>query len=177
VTTAMDRTLVAARALVGLRIFIAGHAADMRSFGFRSETQDVDTGDGEWFLHIQCAWRIEHEQKTVTGSCDWNEPSESDHDPGPEWDPARGGSLQEKRLRELFRDSNDSQRTIANKTPLLVVQDVSADVYGGLILILSGNYRLVVFPAGSRGEFWRLFRSDDLQSHYVFELEEHTSPG
>lgn len=48
----------------------------------------------------------------------------------------------------------------------LVVEGVDADDFGGAALSLSGGYRLVMFPAGSTGEDWRLFRPSS-RWHFV----------
>jgi len=54
-----------------------------------------------------------------------------------------------------------------NQTEHLVVEAVRADNYGGVTIQLSGGYRLVLFPAGSRGEDWRFFRPDTDGPHFV----------
>jgi hypothetical protein len=46
------------------------------------------------------------------------------------------------------------------------VEGVDADDFGGAVLALSGGYRIVIFPAGSTGEDWRLFRRSS-RPHFV----------
>jgi hypothetical protein len=111
-------------------------------------------------------------EKIVTGSFDWYEPAEAGAPAN--WDPAGGGSLQEARLRELFADYR-SLRTILNVTDLFVVEDLDVDNYGGLTIKLTDRFRLRVFPTGSRGEFWRIFRKGDLGSHCVCGVDEAVS--
>jgi hypothetical protein len=44
---------------------------------------------------------------------------------------------------------------------------VRADNCGGVTFQLSGGYRLVLFPAGIRGEDWRFFRPNTDDPHFV----------
>jgi hypothetical protein len=164
------KALAAVKRLIGLRIMLASHAADLRGFGFRMPGVDSDNSPDEWWLHILCSWRLESEETIVTGSFDWNQPLAAHSEWSADWDPAHGGSLEEDRLRVLFKDFG-SGRTIKNNTELFVVQDVDVSKYGDLELKLTGGLRLRVFPAGSRGEFWRVFRKDDLGSHFVCERD------
>jgi len=157
------------RNLLGLRIFTAGHAADMREFGLRHPDASDDSPEAEWFLHIQCSWRIESLSQIVTGSFDWFEPADRSQEMRPNWDPATGGSLQDSNLREVFQDPQRGDRRIQNRTDKLVVIEANSDNFGDLLVVLSGGFRLRVFPAGSRGEFWRVFKKGDLDSHFICE--------
>lgn len=165
--------LAALKPLMGLRLFNAGYAANMRTFGFcRVPVDPARTSEqAEWSFHISCSWRIECDRKIITGSFDWFEPAVPGEDPGEQWDPSSGGSLQEKKLRELFEHRDASSRVITNNTNLFVVEDVDVDVYGGVMIGLTGNYRLRVFPAGSRGEFWRIFEISNYKNYFVCELD------
>jgi len=117
---------------------------------------------------VACTWRLEKGDEIITGSFDWHEP-EDERIWSETWDPAYGGSLQESRLRSHFQDFDDRQRVIKNRTPYFTVLSACADEFGGFQLNLTGDYVLRAFPAGSRGEFWRLFDSDDPLSHFVLE--------
>ncbi|MEO7193078.1 MAG: hypothetical protein ABI051_18685 [Vicinamibacterales bacterium] len=57
----------------------------------------------------------------------------------------------------------------ANHGSLLVVEQVHGDDYGGASLELSGGYRLVLFPAGTQGEDWRIFQPSTDEPHFVIE--------
>ena len=57
-----------------------------------------------------------------------------------------------------------------NHTDLLVVEKVWASDFGDAILSLSGGYRLVIFPSGSCGEAWRIFRPG-AHPHFVVDEE------
>jgi len=50
---------------------------------------------------------------------------------------------------------------------LLVVEKVDADSFGGATICLSGGYRLVLFPASSRNEHWRLLQGATNEKHFV----------
>lgn len=152
--------------LRGLKLVRAAHAADMREFGFGSPDAH---GKADWWLHIQCSWRLESAESVITGSLDWHEPERSDSQIPDEWDPAHGGSLQDARLRATFADNDKSRLFLLNNTELLVVDSVHVDGYGDLSVELSGGFRIRAFPNGSTGEFWRIFKKNDLSSHYVCE--------
>lgn len=161
----------ALKSLVGLRLTVAAHAGSMRGFGFSPSTMEMGSGDkgAEWFLHISCSWRIDDEQEmtVLTGSFDWTEPESADEDPGPQWDPTKGGSLQEARLRELFQGSAGDQRILVNTNPSLIVVSVECTSYGDISLKFKEHYVLRVFVTGSRGELWRVFKKGELGSHFV----------
>ena len=58
----------------------------------------------------------------------------------------------------------------ANQPPStcsLSVEGVQADAYGGATIMFTDNCRLVIFPAGSRGEDWRIFQPGTNTSHVV----------
>jgi|SRR5579863_2149044 len=157
--------------LVGLQMFIATYAADLRGFGFRlpgSLKQDVE----EWHIHLQCCWRIESATKIITGSYDWYESAKPGDDLAEDWKPTAGGSLQDFKLRSLFAVKNDEKGPLYNATEDLVVTDAQANPLGDLTIVLSGGYTLRVLPSGSRGEQWRLFKRGDLDSHYVQEVSD-----
>lgn len=171
-----DRRLVflaALKPLIGLRLFNTGYAANMRTFGFSrlGAPVDVVSGESEWSLHISCSWRIESEGRIITGSFDWYQPADPRDDPGEQWDPVGGGSLQDKKLRELLDDNDRSKRVLMNRTDFLVVEGVDAEASGDVTIELTGSYRLRVFPAGSRGEFWRIFNMIDDKNYFVCELD------
>jgi len=158
--------------LIGLQIVAAGHAADLRGFGFGAISTEIGQRDAEWWLHIQCSWRLESSDKVITGKRDWCEPAaETDLPETDNWDPANGGSLQERRVRDLFRDPANSQRELLNYSELLVVERAESNEYGDVVIRFKGDFRLRIFPDGSSGEFWRIFRKGDLGSHYVWEAD------
>jgi len=67
------------------------------------------------------------------------------------------GNLQRARLADLLGSYDEGTRSLVNATGCLVVEEVLADDFGGFQPVLSGEFRLQVFPCGSRGEDWRFF--------------------
>jgi hypothetical protein len=105
----------------------------------------------------------------LTGSGDWLEPFDPESTIAEDWDPADGASLQEARLRELFRDQDSSKRTISNNTTSLVCTEFEVEASGGVTIWLIGGYVLRLFPAASRGEHWRIFQKGETNSHVICE--------
>lgn len=94
----------------------------------------------------------------------------------------KGGSLRDGIFRDLLRGFDENTGQIVNSTSLLFVEDVRTDSAGGFCLILSGGFRLVVFPSGTRSEAWRFFKpstdefnSDAPSSPFPTESESRTS--
>ena len=133
---------------------------------------------GEYSLHLQCPWRITRAHTLVTGSNDWYLPEdESDFEKiaGESWDPARGGSLQDARLRRLFNHEKAGLGYIVNETDDLAVSGLSVDPFGGFELLLSPDYALAAFPASSRHERWRLFQPSG-GPHFVVNADSEGEP-
>ena len=152
--------------LLGRKLVVASHAGSLRGFLF----QDLEPGakdPRQHSLHIMCSWRIDDPDQAITGSGDWYEPAAMDEPVSDDWDPSYGGSLQEMKLRELFRDPDLSRRTIANNTGLLIAEGVDVTAWGDFTLRLSGQFAIRVFRNSSRDELWRVFVKDDLASHFV----------
>jgi hypothetical protein len=151
-----------------LRLAIARRAADLRNFQF-GRVRAVRSGTvGEYALHVQCPWRIEGPEGIVTGRADLWEPAE----PSPEidwdtWDYERDENLQDRRLAALLAGYDPETRSFVNEADYLVVEDVQADDCGGAVIWLTGGYRLALFPAGTRGEDWRVFRPGTGGPHFV----------
>jgi len=140
----------------------------MRSFAFGPLRQIQEGIVGEYALQVQCPWRIEDAQGVVTGRLDLWEPAEDDPDIDWEtWDFEENENLQDRRI-EAFLEGYDSQTgQFVDETDWLVVVAVAGDAYGGATLTLSGGFRLVIFPASSRGEDWRVFRPATHEPHFV----------
>ena len=154
--------------LIGLKLSVARRAADLRNFQF-GEIRPIPKGTvGEYALHIQCPWRIEGPFGIVTGSSDLWMPAviEPDFDQDT-WNFDTSENLQDRRLAELLKGYDPDTRSLVNQTENLVVQSISADAYGSVIIVLSGGYKLVLFHAGTDGEDWRVFRPAIDESHFV----------
>ncbi|MFJ1312111.1 hypothetical protein [Agrobacterium sp. P15N1-A] len=150
--------------LVGLPLSIARNAADMKVFHFGT-VRPHPSGRGTvgaYALHVQCPWRFVDEKTVITGTSDrFVEPAEgtstNDDDP-------KSGSLQLIKIASLLKGYDAETNSFVNATEQLVVIAVNTDNYGGADLLLSGGYRLQVFPDGSIGEDWRFV---ELQGRHV----------
>jgi hypothetical protein len=144
---------------------LARRAADLRIFHFgnmRLVTEpDQLSGEnkpcgivGEFALHIQCAWRIETDRSIVTGRSDlWAPLGNPEEYADKDWDYDQDGNRQDQLIEEQV-----SRRD-------LQVEALEVHSHGSFTLDLSGGYRLVVFPCGTDGEDWRLFRPDLNEAH------------
>lgn len=154
--------------LLGLKLSIARRAADLRGFHF-GPIKRVERGTaGDYALHIQCPWRLEDQNGIITGRTDLWEPAVDNPDiDWREWDYEKDGNLQDKLIESILGGYDPETRSFVNHGDLLVVEDFYTDNYGGVTLFLSGGYRLVIFPAGSQGEDWRLFGTAIEGDHFV----------
>jgi hypothetical protein len=153
--------------LFGLPLSIARDAADLKNFGFGTiKPHPSGKGTiGQYALHLQCPWRIVGSDGIVTGSSDYYEPVEQDGEV--DLEDRQASSLQRKRLGELLRSYDAGTRSWVNGTDRLAVEAVVVHDFGGFELELSGNFRLQVFPCGSRGEDWRFFEPGTESEHLV----------
>lgn len=134
--------------LIGLRLSASWRAADMRVFHFGTMNRRNGGSVGEFALHIQCSWRIDGRDAIVTGRSDlWEPIHRPDGFSYNDWDYDRDGNLQDKLIGELLERSND-----------LIVESVDVSANGSFSVGLSDQCQLLVFPEGSSGEDWRLFR-------------------
>jgi hypothetical protein len=156
------------KALVGKPLTIARLAGSMRNFDFGEVSPNPNGGSGgEYALHLQCPWRIDGPQGTVTGSDDlWEH--ETLPLPPSGWTYESGESLQDRRLGELLGGYDAETRSWVNPGSGLVVLEVDASDLGDVTLKLAGGYTLRIFPARSCDESWRLFRPRSAELHVVF---------
>ncbi len=150
--------------LIGLPLSIARNAAGMTVFHF-GEIQPHPSGRGTvgaYAFHIQCPWRLLAKDRVFTGT--------SDRFPGPfegaevDDDDPKGGNLQHTRIASLLKAYDEATKSYVNTSGKLVVIAAYADDFGGADLLLSGDYRLQIFPDGSLEEDWRFI---ELQGHHV----------
>jgi hypothetical protein len=152
----------ALRKLVGLELTATARSADLRGFHFGELRPYRDRTVGEFALHLQCAWRIEGPGGVLTGRSDLWQPALDLWGADLErWDYEQDGNLQDKRIAEWLghRDPRPRVRPEAGSGP--VVLAARATPCGGAEIDFSGGCRLTLFPAGSAGEDWRLFRPGD----------------
>ena len=158
--------------LIGLKLSLALRAMDMRIFHFGYVRRHAQRGEvGKYALHIQCPWRIDRPEGTVTGRLDLCE-----HISGEqmldEWEPGIDDNIQDVRLAALLQSYNADTRSHVNTTDILIVERVNASTLGDATIDLSGGYRLTLFPAGTASKAWRIFRPGDDDSHFVVEGEQ-----
>jgi hypothetical protein len=162
-----DRAAQMLANLVGCRLRIASHAADMRGFGFESISE---TRGPMWFLHLLCCWRIERNGSIFTGSFDWHQPA-----PGisvqADWDPAYGGSLQEMLLRDWLQDDDLSHKVIIAGRDNLVVDHTDVDDIGTVVVGFTDGHLIRTFPAGTQGEFWCVFEKTDTGPYFAWSVD------
>lgn len=129
----------------------------MRTFQFGA-LRPVDRGSvGDFALHVQCPWRIEGPEGIVTGRLDLWEPVEDNAPFDTNWDYENSPNLQDSRV----------QRWLTHHEASLIVNAVDADDFGGAAINLGRGFVLRLFPAGTRGEDWRLFRPKTSAPHLV----------
>lgn len=156
--------------LVGLRLTIARRAADMRMFDFGPIRRFGRGSAGTYALHVQCPWRIEGPKGVITGRSDlWQPAVVTRNFDWDGWDYEKGPNLQDKRVGRFMGEYDPETRSHVNTADRLVVESVSGDACGGAVIALSGGYRIVLFPAGARGEDWRIFRPRKRTAHFVVE--------
>jgi hypothetical protein len=150
--------------LIGRPLWSSGRAADLEwfQFGQRKTVQD-SRGDerevGEYALHVQCAWRIRHNDKIVVASRDLYTPREGSGDRPQDfkWD-VQGANRRDQRIAELFQ----------NETRQFAVRRVEAGNAGSFTIVLDQDYALDVFPDDSlTGEHWRIFKPYAGEPHFV----------
>jgi hypothetical protein len=78
-----------------------------------------------------------------------------------------GGSLQARRLREVFEDTDVFKGPVRNRTERFIVQEVQVSPLGDLAIGFTDGLRICVFPGGCRGEFWRVFKRGS-NSHFAY---------
>ena len=162
--------------LVGLELAAAARAADMLSLHFGPlslrHRRGGDVLMGRLALHVQCPWRIEGPDGLVTGRADVWEPVEPLIGEAFEnWDWERDGNLQDRRMAEWLGipdlPREDPRAGVADRPRTVLA--ARATPYEGAEIDLAGGYRLVLFPAGTRGEEWRMFLVDGPEEvpHFV----------
>lgn len=145
--------------IVGLRLCLVRRAAATRMFHFGELFEEGGRSWGEWVLSVECPWRIQHGSQIVTGSQDISVPrvpvsvSET-------WNYDLDGNVQDSVIAEWLGSPSAGGRSVRNMTDLLVVEAVRSDAAFDVSVDLSGDFRLLVFPAGSHGSQWRLFNPE-----------------
>lgn len=141
----------------------------MRGFHFGNISRDSKkcTSTGQFALHLQCPWRFEKSGSILTGQSDlWESPKGDEEIDWESWHFEKDENLQDKVIGELLGGIDEVTRSFENHAAQLVVEVVESDSFGGARIFLSGGIHLVIFPAGSKGEDWRLLSLPD-GPHFV----------
>lgn len=162
-TVTMSEVERALQPLAGKRLWRCTRAASMACFdlgasrkvkAFVGGAKDV----GEFALHVQCPWRITHEDRIVVASEDVYYPAghrSGDQLPA-EFDWEHVSNLRDKRLSELF-ERNES----------LIVEQMQVGSAGAVSICLSGGFVMEIFPVDANVESWRLFEPGENKRHFV----------
>jgi hypothetical protein len=150
--------------LVGRPLWASGRAADMECFQFGDRhTRVIQYGrrrgdtveEGEYKLHVQCAWRIVRGDEVLVGGHDLYYPADESAVPPEDFDWDHEPNLRGRRIEALFANSRS-----------FLVHRVDVGVAGALRIDLGEEHALELFPEHSRvGEHWRLFRLEE--PHFV----------
>ena len=156
--------------LIGLRLSIVRRAANMlvAHFGDIRPHSSGERTVGDYAFHVQCPWRFDGPVDTVTGRDDlWEYAGPGER---PEhWSYEDGASVQDERLSRYFT-WYERTRSWVNATDRFRVTSIQQSHRGDVRLDLADGYALLVFPAGHKGEAWRLFAPGSTD-HIVFPPE------
>ena len=157
--------------LIGLRLSIIRRAADMLVLHF-GPIRPHPSGEGtvaDYALHVQCPWRIDSPNGTLTGRDDLWEYAGPGKRPK-NWSYDDGLSLQDKRFGSVFvRD--ESTQSWVNESDGFGVAGAHQTKRGDVTLALVNGYTIFLFPAAFMGEAWRLFAPGSGR-HVVFPSEQ-----
>jgi hypothetical protein len=149
--------------LIGLPFSEFFRACDMAMFRFGV----IDVVDGacvcDYALHVQCTRRLQNEERIIAGRHDLFDPAEeTENFDWDSWDWTEGSETRlDRHMRDLFLLDE------VKASDGLIVEDVRADAYGGATLSLSHGYALVLFPAATADEDWRLLSARTDGPHFV----------
>lgn len=142
--------------LIGKHLWGCSRAADLASFAFREPHR---VSNGEYGLHVQCAWQIARGERVLVGSADVYYPADAvDGEPSEEFDWDKGPNRRDKMLYELFEGGKHRYAVLA----------VKAGAAGKLVVELSEGLSLEILPDDSLPhEHWRLFQPHRETPHFV----------
>ena len=124
---------------------------------------------GDYALHIQCAWRIDSPNGTLTGRDDLWEYAGPGERPA-NWSYDDGFSLQDQKFGSVFiRD--EATRSWVNESDGFGIAEANQTRRGDVTLTLVNGYSILLFPAACTGEAWRLFAPGSGR-HVVFPTEQ-----
>jgi hypothetical protein len=154
--------------LIGMPLWDIGRIADLECFCFGENRREVSSklknGQkkvvSDYALHLTCSWLIAEANQVLVASDDRF--FHAGDDPFLDYEQFNWNSPEGNRLDERIAQLNAK----IQRKPL-IVNSVEADELGGLIIHLSENYSLSVFPNTSFSEYWRLFEPGIDSPHFV----------
>jgi hypothetical protein len=154
--------------LIGLRLSIVRRAADMLVLHFGKVAPYKGGTIGEYALHIQCPWRFDGPNATITARNDYYEYDGPGAEPEGYWYDD-GPSLQDNRFDSLIGRRELATNSWMNQDPdRFIVTSVRWAERGDISIQLSDGYEILVFPASSNREAWRFFAPGKDGEHEVF---------
>ena len=145
-------------------------AGSMRGFHFGPIRETRHGSTGSHVLHLQCPWRLDGPGGVITGSDDIGTPG-GEAEPEGGWQNEFEGSLQQRRLRELLCTSDQQRGSIVSTADSsLVVAEALVDPRGEILVTMSKDVALRIFPASSSGESWRLIIAGEPRRHVVWTV-------
>lgn len=139
--------------LVGAKGSTIGRAASMACMGFR-------TGDSEYALHLQTAFRICEKDRILIAGCDMFEPTEAlKNSPSFDWDTFQWDV-------QGFNRYDEWVKQFKKEYQQLTVQKVLVSPTGDLTIAFDRSIVLEVFPNSATEECWRFFERNS-DAHLV----------
>lgn len=153
--------------LVGSKLTIVRLYGTMAGFHFGDVRRHPRGGTvGAFAFHVDCPWRLDNGESTVTGNYDrWDYPEVGNPPEG--WNPDSGPTLRDKKLSELL-GMRAQDGSWFNQTGRFVVLTVNVTKWGDVAIEMSGQYFIRAFPTATAAEAWRLFRPNDEATHIIF---------
>jgi hypothetical protein len=158
--------------LIGLEIDRIFQVGDMMCLVFRG--QSSETQQSEWALHVLRGWRLEHKDRTITGTYDQFEYCEPTL-PSEDWDPSKGNSYLDRVLRELLNDRlgpNETARDIVNRAGGFLVSAAEVLPNGDCSIRFANGYKISILPLAGRGEAWVVFQRGRSEAGFSMYMED-----
>lgn len=154
--------------LIGMRLSIVRRAAAMLvlHFGEISPHRSGKGTVGQLALHIQCPWRLDSPNETVTGKEDLHEPF-----PGHPGQAGQSGSNLQDAIFDRIFGAHDKVLGWSVPKSQFTVSSAEVSAFGDIRLIFEGGYAWLAFLASLNGESWRLFAPGSDAAHLVFREE------
>ena len=158
--------------LIGMRLSIARHAADMLNLQFGDITRENDKSWGELALHIQAPWRMRKGVTILIGRNDrWNPVDEiEDWD---SWYQSPHPNREDYFWLDFMGRRDEATKSFECDSDSVAVRSALETEVGDLTLEFDDGTLLEIFGCGTDDEFWRLLRPGDESEHYVIE---HSTP-